>query len=87
MDKVNFVTLTVPLALPLELVNEIDRHARSVQMSIPELLSNMLIDACEEREQEEHGQAAAEELLRSPLLTAQSAAEHLTFESNGRKLP
>lgn len=81
------VTLTIPLVLPLKLVNEIDAEARRLNCSIPELLSNMLIEACEERDRTEYMERGASEFLQSPLLTAPAATNGLTFNAPATQLP
>lgn len=47
-----FVTLTIPLELPLSLVNAIEHEANVVGCSISQLLSMQLIDALQERERD-----------------------------------
>lgn len=62
MKSPTIVTITVPLDLPLALVNQIEHECSRINMSIPEKLARDLIDAYNERNAEEAERAAAENL-------------------------
>ena len=59
VNDLTLVTLLVPLTLPLQLVNAIESESRRAGQSIPEMLSKMLISACEDRQAAEMESAAA----------------------------
>jgi hypothetical protein len=63
MPPITTVILSVPLTLPLSLVNDIESESRRQGVSIPEMLSSMLVDACEERQQAQINDAAAAGLM------------------------
>jgi len=62
MPTPTVVTVTVPLDLPLSLVNQIDHECSRLNMSISEKLSRDLIEAYNERNREEEAAAAAANL-------------------------
>lgn len=72
MAQLTLVTITVPLTIPLSLVNEIEAEASRSNVSIPDMLSCMLVDAMSNREQQEYEEAAAGRIINSPLLTTPS---------------
>lgn len=63
MHESPFVTITVPLTLPLDLVNEINAESVRSKRSIPEMLSCMLVDAMTARDED----AAATDALDAVL--------------------
>jgi len=62
MSTPTVVTVTVPLDLPLALVNQIDHECSRLNMSISEKLSRDLIDAYNQRNAAEMEAAAAANL-------------------------
>lgn len=72
MREIPTVILTVPLTLPLPLVNDIDAESRRLGKSIPDMLSSMLINAMAERQDAEFNDAAALNLMDLQLFTAPS---------------
>lgn len=60
------VILMVPLTLPLDLVNDIERESIRCGGGIPEMLSTMLIDAYDLQKHTDHEQAALENLSIIP---------------------
>lgn len=66
MENPTMVTITVPLTLPLSLVNQIEHESSRVNMSIPEKLSVDLIAAYDERNEFEMAEAARQSLNITP---------------------
>jgi len=62
MKEPTIVTITVPLDLPLALVNQIEHECARINMSIPEKLARDLIDAYNERNAADAERAAAANL-------------------------
>lgn len=62
MTPPTMVTLTIPLTIPLALANALEAQAIRQQISIPEMLSNHLIEAEEERDDREREQAALDQV-------------------------
>ncbi len=78
MREITMVTILVPLSIPLELANNIDREAESSHRSIAEMLSSMLVDAWANEKSENLSQAAA-----SPDLTFDGPSKIAPWDGNG----
>ena len=60
METNPLVTITVPLTLPLSLVNDFHREAQRLRKSIPDMLAMMLIESDVARELAAYEHATAE---------------------------
>lgn len=67
------VTLTVPLQLPLSLVNAIEAESQRSHTSIPDMLSCMLVDAFDRQETLDASEAAANSILEGGPITTNGA--------------